>query len=181
MRILVLEDDMSRRDAMQACLEDRFAQYPVDYFATAPEMIRALESLDLQNVILISLDHDLELLVHSDGTMIDSGDGVDVARWLSEREPTCPVIVHTTNTIGGDRMMALLDEAGWPVSRVVPYDDTRWIAERWRELVREAIVHGADYAVSVSEPNCPAQPVEQVANDARHQSHASSDRSSRAG
>jgi hypothetical protein len=37
-------------------------------------------------------------------------------------------------------MEALLEEAGWTVSRISPYCDLQWIAESWLPTIRAAIV-----------------------------------------
>ena len=153
MRILILEDDTHRREVMSECLLDRFPQFDVEYFRRAPDMIERMEATGLEDVILISLDHDL-IFPEEEAKLIDSGDGVDVANWLSEQSPVCPVIVQTTNNVEGDRMMERLNTSGWTTSRVVPYSDTKWIHERWRVLVREAIVQGPRVEVSVpTEPD----------------------------
>ncbi len=158
MRILILEDDSGRREVMSDCLQGRFPQYGVEYFRRAPDMIERMKANGLEDVILISLDHDL-IFPEEDEELIDPGDGVDVASWLSQQSPVCPVIIQTTNNLGGDRMMERLNAAGWTTSRVVPYSDTQWIHERWRVLVRNAIVHGPklNNDAKLSQPSMPVE------------------------
>lgn len=137
-RILILEDDAERRRVMGECLSDRFPQYGVQYFGDAPSMIAYLEAETGPEILLISLDHDLEPAEENRAS--DPGTGRDVADCLAGRRPTCPVIVHTTNAPAGNGMQSLLEESGWVTIRVVPYDAERWIGETWFRAVRNAIV-----------------------------------------
>lgn len=58
--IYILEDDARRGQAMSEALKDRFPQYPVRFFASAPEMLEQLTQVDLSRLIAIGLDHVLE-------------------------------------------------------------------------------------------------------------------------
>ena len=49
--------------------------------------------------------------------------------------PTCPVIVHSSNSLAVPGMLRVLRESGWPCSAVMPTDDLRWIPTMWREEV----------------------------------------------
>jgi len=141
MRMLVLEDDRDRRVAMLGRVAERFPFVRVDFYETASEIIAAFEADSLADVALIALDHDLEFVRGLGGNLVDPGDGRDVANWLAEHgEPSCPVVVHTTNTQAGDQMMATLGEAGWGATRVVPHGDLAWIDSDWFPAVRNAIV-----------------------------------------
>jgi hypothetical protein len=84
---------------------------------------------------LISLDHDLE---PDPADPADPGDGLDVAKWLAERPPACPVIVHTSNGVRGDAMAGELELAGWLFARVTPLGDD-WIEVDWRASVRRLL------------------------------------------
>lgn len=141
MRILILEDNEDRRLAMQERLKERFPFFEVDFFATAKKMNEHIASSGLEDVALVSLDHDLELIPGADSELIDPGTGVDVAEELSRQQAVCPVIVHTTNNVAGDRMQCMLQKAGWKTQRVVPYDDLVWIDDMWFPIVRREIVH----------------------------------------
>lgn len=134
-RILILEDDAERRQVMSDCLADRFAQYGVAFFETAPAMIKYVNECDPDTLLLISLDHDLECV---DGG--DPGTGRDVADCLAARSPTCPVIIHSTNAPAAVGMQTVLDDSGWETVRVAPYDSVRWIGETWFQSARNAIV-----------------------------------------
>jgi hypothetical protein len=141
MRALILEDNRDRRVAMIGRLAERFPFLRVDFFDASEAMIQGMQSDDLQDVAIISLDHDLELLPGLQGDWIDPGTGLDVARWLSERtKPICPVVVHTTNLRAGERMTRLLENSHWVTRRVIPHDDLGWIESDWFRVIRNAIV-----------------------------------------
>lgn len=137
--VAILEDDIDRQRAMAECFHDRFPQYPIRYFATAAEMIWYLRRYRSE-LIAIALDHDLELIPVTDQENLDSGTGRNVADFLATVSPTCPVVIHTTNDHAGFAMGETLRQAGWPVSRVVPYGDMEWISEVWFRAMRDAIV-----------------------------------------
>ena len=141
---LILEDNRDRRVAMTGRLTERFPFLHVSFFDASQQMIDFMKSEKLEDVVMISLDHDLELLPGPEGNWVDPGTGVDVASWLSELpEPLCPVVVHTTNSRGGDQMMRLLEKSHWMAHRVKPYDDLRWIDADWFPVARNAIVDSA--------------------------------------
>lgn len=137
--IAILEDDSDRQAAMADCLEDRFPQYPIRFFATAAEMIWHLRR-NLSDVIVIGLDHDLELVPIVGKSLLDPGSGRIVADYLASVAPVCPVVIHTTNAPAGDGMEAILQDAGWATSRVTPYGDLQWIPEVWLRAMRDAVV-----------------------------------------
>lgn len=138
MRIVILEDNLDRQSAMRKCLAKRFPDARFEFHVTAGAFIDSL-SRSCADVSLISLDHDLEMIDSGDGRLVDPGTGLDAAEWLAQFKPTTPCIVHTTNTPAGDRMMGTLQAAEWSVQRVVPYGDTQWIREVWRQAVLRAI------------------------------------------
>jgi hypothetical protein len=140
MRLMILEDNADRRSAMQAVLEDRMRQFSIEFFPAVPPMIDRLEKTGLYDVALISLDHDLDLIEGPNGTWIDPSTGVEAAIWLSKQPAIAPVIVHTTNSTGGDRMLEQLVQAGWRCHRIVPYGGEDWIEEVWFPLVRRCVV-----------------------------------------
>jgi CheY-like chemotaxis protein len=142
MKFVILEDNEDRRAAMRECLEDRFPQYPIRFFATAAETIRFLR-LHLDETLVVSLDHDLDLISGAPGRMFDPGTGRDVADYLATQPPVCPVVIQTTNVPAGDGMERVLQEAGWTTTRVTPYGDLEWVAEVWFRLMRNAAVQTA--------------------------------------
>ncbi len=149
--IVLLEDDVRRAAAMQRCLEDRFPQYLTVIFSRAQELCGWLDQ-HFEDVLLMSLDHDLALETLPDGRMLDGGVGLEVAEYLARRSPRFPVILHSTNSDGAARMEAALNESGWSTRRVIPYDDLAWVAQSWRQVVRDALV-------ALATPNPAAAPV----------------------
>lgn len=143
MKILILEDDARRRQSMSDCLVDRFPQYEIVFARTATEMNRLVQR-HLVDACLIALDHDLELIESADGRLIDSGTGRDVADGLALRTPACPIVIHSTNSPAAVGMQMVLEEAGWDVHRVLPFNDLEWIPTIWFRTVRDAVVSSAD-------------------------------------
>lgn len=141
MRALILEDNRDRRVAMIGRLADRFPFLRVVFFDESKKMIDFMESNELRDVVMISLDHDLEMLPGLERDWIDPGTGLDVARWQSKQtKPLCPVVVHTTNSHAGGKMTRLLEKSHWVAHRVIPHGDLEWIDTDWFRVVRNAIV-----------------------------------------
>jgi hypothetical protein len=139
MKIAILEDNQARREAMESCLRDRLYTYDAVFFDSAKDLRRFLQT-DLSSVILLSLDHDLELQQHSNGKPIDPGTGREIADFLVMHPPSFPVIIATTNSAAGDGMEFLLRDAKWDVHRVYPHGDLEWISTVWFRTVRNAVV-----------------------------------------
>ncbi len=142
MKIVILEDNEDRRAAMRCCLADRFHQFETRFFDEAAEMIAFLDE-NLAETIVLSLDHDLELKPGGEGRWLDPGTGRDLANYLAAHEPTCPVIIHTSNGDAAIGMEMVLQDAGWQTQRVLPMDDTAWIPGPWFRSIRKAIVGSA--------------------------------------
>lgn len=140
MRIIILEDNADRRACMSSVLADMLPEFVVEYFVTSREMIDYLSRTGLYDVALISLDNDLDMIESEDGQLIDSGDGVEVAKWLTTQPAVAPVVIHTTNIEAGRQMEIYFDLYGWVSSRVVPYEGETWIGETWRSTVRNLVV-----------------------------------------
>src|ERR1700677_1098066 len=117
MKIVILEDDERRQTVMADCLRDRFHQFEHVFFDDAASMVTYLGS-NLCNTLLISLDHDLPLRETQHGKFVDSGTGREVAEVLAALPPTCPVVIHTSNSACGDAMELLLRDAHWETHRV---------------------------------------------------------------
>jgi NAD+-processing family protein with receiver domain len=139
MKIAILEDNLDRQAAMRACLADRFPMFELRFFDEAAEMIRYLDS-HLADTIAISLDHDLDMKHGSDGRLIDPGTGQEVAEYLAGKGLICPIVIHTTNSDGAERMKCVLEHEGWKTRRVMPFNDMRWIESDWFFAMRRAIV-----------------------------------------
>jgi hypothetical protein len=150
MRVLILEDNLERRQRMGACLSDRFPQFALEFFEAAPPMLKRLRGIADDDVALICLDHDLELLPGADGRCVDPGTGRDVADALAGMVPVCPIVLHSTNAPAVAGMQGVLEDAGWDVSVVTPFDGHRWIEAAWLRVVRNAIVESAPLAATAS-------------------------------
>jgi CheY-like chemotaxis protein len=147
--IAVLEDNADRRAAMSALLADRFYPYEAAFFDDTAEMIKFLKA-QLPHVILIALDHDLELKQTANGKCMDPGCGTDIADFLASQPATCPVVIHSTNSAAAEGMALAMEEVGWRVHRVTPFGDLEWIPKVWLRTVRQAIIETA-IASSVEE------------------------------
>ena len=91
-----------------------------------------------QNLIhcgVISLNHDLGPERLRDGVMFDPGTGRDVANYLSERSPVCPVILHTDSFFIRPRLQSILDSSNWAHTFVSPGNGTDWINNAWLPVV----------------------------------------------
>src|SRR5439155_8920756 len=106
-KIAILEDNEERKAAMLHCLEDKFYQFEKRFFDGPAEMLEFLK-LYLPETIAISLDHDLELIPSPGGKMFDPGSGREVADFLAQQLPTCPVIIHTSNSSAAAGMEMVL-------------------------------------------------------------------------
>jgi hypothetical protein len=142
MKIAVLEDNAERREAMASCLRDRFHQFEVCFFPDAASMNRFLRA-SLSECILISLDHDLDLVPDKEGRTLDPGTGREVADFLATESAVCPIIIHSTNAVAVEGMRAALRDAGWRVMSVSPFNDLDWTPSDWFRAVRRAIVDTA--------------------------------------
>lgn len=96
-------------------------------------MITELPSL-LGEATLISLDHDL---YKYDDSEPDPGSGRDVANYLATFPPSCPIIVHSTNTDAAWGMYNELTNAMWRVHLVHHLDEAGWIRDEWLPLAEK--------------------------------------------
>jgi hypothetical protein len=138
-KIAILEDNADRRAVMRACIADRFYTFESHFFDEARAMIAFLDQ-NLADVLVVSLDNDLDPKDGPDGRAVDVGEGRQVAEFLATREPVCPVVIHTSNANAADAMTEMLGTAGWKTRRTVPMDDTKWIEDEWFFVVRRALV-----------------------------------------
>ena len=132
--ILILEDNDERIAAFQKAalaLGDGFA---LKFWRDAPAMMAECEAFFLTTV-LISLDHDLNPMP---GATADPGTGLDVAKFLGNFMPVCPVLIHSSNV---DRVYSMHNElrfAGWMVDRVGPIGND-WIETFWLRSARQLV------------------------------------------
>ena len=132
--VLILEDKPERRAEFQRVAPMLGDQLQVLFWDDARRMQEECERY-LPNAALISLEQDLDV---PSGAKADPGCGLEVAKFLAEKKPVCPVIVHTANT---DRSFSILNElrfAEWRVDRVGPVGD-RWIEKYWGAKAREML------------------------------------------
>jgi ADP-ribosylglycohydrolase len=132
--ILILEDNDERIAAFQKTVAALKEGFEVKVWRDAPSMIAGCEAF-FPTAALISLDHDLNPLP---GATADPGTGVDVARFLGDFLPVCPVLIHSSNT---DRVYSMHNElrfAGWTVDRVGPLG-TDWIETSWLRTARQLL------------------------------------------
>ena len=137
LKIVILEDNQDRQILMAECLADRFYQFETHFFKTSSEVIRFLDQ-HLSETIVISLDHDLELTEAKNGQIMDGGTGREVADYLADKAPVCPVVIHSTNSNAAVVGMEInLQEAHWETKRVIPWGDLEWIPTRWFQAIRQ--------------------------------------------
>src|SRR5258706_3914245 len=91
--ILILEDNDERIAAFQNAVAARGTEFELRVWHDAHSFIAECEQ-HFPTAALISLDHDLN---PQPGASVDPGDGLEVAKFLSEFRPVCPVIIHSTN------------------------------------------------------------------------------------
>lgn len=129
--ILILEDDADRIRSFNLATASLGEAFRCKIWRDAPTMMAECEAW-FPDTALISLDHDLNPVK---GSPPEVGTGLDVARFLGDFQPACPVIIHSSNT---DRAWSMHNElrfAGWPVERVGPLGND-WIAHSWMTRVR---------------------------------------------
>ena len=130
--LLILDDDRTRLRSFDAVVPLLGEDWVVRAWRDAPTMIAEIEIL-LDKAQLISLDHDLYKDSPSDP---DPGSGRIIADFLSARDPTCPVIVHSTNTDAAWGMCNELVSGGWKVELVHHLNQPAWIEELWLPIAR---------------------------------------------
>lgn len=122
--VLILDDRAERRAEFERVASDLGLRVKVWNDATR---MRSECEMFFPDAALISLEHDL-----------DGETGLDVAKFLAEKKPVCPVIVHTSNT---DRSYSICNElrfADWRVDRVGPIGE-KWIEKYWTKKAREML------------------------------------------
>ena len=132
--IAILEDDPRRTAAMRQVLSKVASDLEQKVFDNSPDMIEWLEA-HFEDVVLLSLDHDLNSHSEHNGEVVDPGSGRDVADYLATRPCSYPVIIHSTNYNAVLGMCRALDDAAWKFSCVVPHDDLDWISSTWAQLL----------------------------------------------
>src|SRR5205823_3187457 len=83
---------------------------------------------------------------------VDPGTGLEVARFLADFMPACPVLLHSSNV---DRVYSMHNDlrfAGWMVDRVGPLGSD-WIETSWLRRARELIAQHANAWLSKLPPD----------------------------
>jgi hypothetical protein len=93
----------------------------------------------IEEVDLVSLAHDLGPSRFRDGMLFDPGTGRDVTDFLVEMDRSFPVIVHTSNSVAGLRMLTMLEDAEWPCFRIEAKENPDWVKAEWAPLVAEVL------------------------------------------
>lgn len=132
--ILILEDNDERIAAFEKMVASLGEGFELKVWRDAPSMCSECETY-FPTAALISLDHDLNPLP---GVTTDPGTGLDVARFLGDFMPVCPVLIHSSNTDYVYSMHNELRFAGWRVDRVGPLG-AGWIETSWIKCVREML------------------------------------------
>ena len=131
-KILILEDNDERVIDFEKTVAGLGGDFDLQVWRDAPSMIAECARF-FPSMALICLDHDLN---PQSGVEVDPGTGLDVARFLGDFLPVCPVLIHSSNTDRAYSMHNELRFAGWTVDRVGPLGND-WIATTWLPRVRE--------------------------------------------
>lgn len=115
------------------------------------EFVSKITELGLENIKLISLDHDLgdsammewHNNVYSNFTLdysnIKEKTGMDCTKWLVEQwmngAPVCHVAVHSANAIGAANMMGYINN--YKHINRLPQDCIRWVVPHTMETIVE--------------------------------------------
>ena len=137
--ILLLEDSSARVALLQHAIAELGDGIVVKVWNDAHVMRAECEAF-FPGTVLISLDHDLN---PEPGATTDPGTGIDVAQFLGDCLPVCPVICHSQNT---DRVWSMFNElrfAGWIVQQAGGMG-TDWSEADWLRCARYLIPRHAN-------------------------------------
>ena len=132
--ILILEDSDERIAGFQRAAAALGDGFELKIWRDAHSMIAECDQF-FPSAALICLDHDLN---PQPGDTADPGTGFDVAKYLGDFLPVCPVLIHSSNT---DRVYSMHNElrfAGWMADRVGPLG-ADWIGITWLRRARELV------------------------------------------
>jgi ADP-ribosylglycohydrolase len=141
--ILILEDNDERVASFQRAVGALGPEFELRIWKDAPSMIAECERF-LATAALISLDHDLNPMP---GASVDPGTGLDVARFLGDFMPACPIVIHSSNVERVYSMHNDLRFAGWMVDRIGPLGGD-WIESTWLRRVRELVAQHSNSWIS---------------------------------
>jgi hypothetical protein len=140
MLIAILEDDERRLDEMNRLLNEALPSAELVFFDNAPDMVTWLGK-HLAEVDLLCLDHDLVFTPGRPGGRPDPGTGQDVVDFLVTRPPLSSVVIHTSNWGAVPGMVLPLEQAGWQVCRVIPFEDVKWLETAWLPAIQYILAH----------------------------------------
>ena len=132
--ILILEDNDERIAGFRKTVAKLGDSLELKIWCDARSMIAECEQF-FPSAALICLDHDLN---PQPGVTTDPGTGLEVATFLGDFLPACPVLLHSSNT---DKVYSMLNElrfSHWVVDRVGPIG-TDWIETSWLRKAGEMI------------------------------------------
>jgi ADP-ribosylglycohydrolase len=124
--ILILEDNDERIEAFQKTVAALGDGFELKVWRDAPSMIAECETY-FPTAALISLDY------NSDPKPFRTG--LEVAKFLAECRPVCPVIIHSSNTDRAHSMDNELRFADWTAELALP-TGTDWIQSVWLHKAR---------------------------------------------
>jgi ADP-ribosylglycohydrolase len=157
--ILILEDNDERISAFSVVVAGMVPECQLRLWRDAPSFMAEARAW-LPQASLISLDHDLN---PQPGASQDPGTGLEVATWLAQQTPVCPVIVHSSNHERVESMVNELRFGGWTWERVGPWGSD-WIAGAWRRKAGALLEAGRNARVS---PLAATRPVDHAQRMAR--------------
>lgn len=130
----MLEDNADRIDGFHKAIAGLANGFELKIWRDAHSMMAECAEF-FPTAWVICLDHDLN---PQPGVTADPGTGVDVAKFLADFLPVCPVLIHSTNA---DRVYSMMNEfrfAGWTVDRVGPLGSD-WIETTWLRRMKELL------------------------------------------
>lgn len=154
--ILILEDNDDRIAAFRRVVAGLGSDVELKVWLDAHSMSAECAAF-FPTAALISLDHDLNPPA---GATADPGTGLDVAKFLGDYLPVCPVLIHPSNA---DRVWSMHNElrfAGWSVDRVGPLGPD-WIETSWLRRARQLLA-GYEYSWRAELPSDHAARVERM-------------------
>ena len=132
--ILILEDNEDRTADFRRAVSQLGNDYELKVWRDAHSMCAECEAF-LPTAALISLNHDLN---PAPGASADPGTGLDVAKFLGDFQPACPVLLHSSDT---DRVYLMFNElrfGGWTVELLdrSGLPGNSWVLTSWLESAR---------------------------------------------
>jgi hypothetical protein len=137
--ILILEDSDDRIFAFEKAVAALGSDYSLKLWHDAPTMIEECAGYFGRSV-LISLDYQL---MRRSGAVVEPGNGFQVAQYLCNQQPVCPVIIHTSADERRWSMFNALSFAKWDAHVVVP-NGRFWIRDSWSTLVKRLLAKNGD-------------------------------------